>query len=312
MASPLLNRVTARPAASRASPGPSAASGAARAERGRASPRRWAVWGALCGAVLAMPAFAPAAWLADWLQGASGGRLLLADARGSLWSGSAVAVLGGGAGSQEARALPGRLQWSLRPGVEAGGPALVLRMAQACCLNGSPSLILRPGFGTLKISLSAEPGGTGTDLTAPLAREIGHWPAGWLTGLGTPWNTLQLGGVLRLATAGVAMEWVQGRWRVEGSAALELQDASSRVATLPRLGSYRLELGSDPANPGAAALQLQTLNGALRLSGSGSLTPGGWRFRGEATAQEAQQSALANLLNIIGRRDGARSVIAIG
>jgi general secretion pathway protein N len=303
MAPPFLNREAGRRAAA---PRPGSA------QAGRNPTPRWAAWGALCGALLALPAFAPAAWLADWLQGASGGRLLLADARGSVWSGSAVAVLGGGTGSQEARALPGRLQWTLRPAFVERGPALLLRLAQPCCLNGSPSLSLQPGWGTLRVSLAGEPPGTLTAVGGPTDREIGHWPAGWLTGLGTPWNTLQLGGVLSLATPGVALQWAQGRWRVEGSAALELQDASSRVATLARLGSYRLELGSDPTNPGAAALQLQTLNGALQLSGNGSLTPGGWRFRGEATAQEAQRPALTNLLNIIGRREGARSVIAIG
>jgi general secretion pathway protein N len=38
----------------------------------------------------------------------------------------------------------------------------------------------------------------------------------------------------------------------------------------------------------------------------------GVRFRGEARANEGDESALTNLLNIIGRRDGARSVISIG
>ena len=38
----------------------------------------------------------------------------------------------------------------------------------------------------------------------------------------------------------------------------------------------------------------------------------GLRFRGEATAAEAEAAALSNLLNIIGRRNGARSVISIG
>jgi general secretion pathway protein N len=36
------------------------------------------------------------------------------------------------------------------------------------------------------------------------------------------------------------------------------------------------------------------------------------RFRGEATAAEGDEGALDNLLNIIGRRQGARSVISIG
>ena len=35
-------------------------------------------------------------------------------------------------------------------------------------------------------------------------------------------------------------------------------------------------------------------------------------FRGEARAIAVEEAALSNLLNIIGRRDGARSVISIG
>jgi general secretion pathway protein N len=50
----------------------------------------------------------------------------------------------------------------------------------------------------------------------------------------------------------------------------------------------------------------------LLLNGSGSWGAGGLRLRGEATAAEVDQPALANLLNIIGRRDGARSLISIG
>ncbi|MGE4050638.1 MAG: type II secretion system protein N, partial [Piscinibacter sp.] len=45
---------------------------------------------------------------------------------------------------------------------------------------------------------------------------------------------------------------------------------------------------------------------------NGTLGPGGVRFRGEARAAPGEEAPLANLLNIIGRRDGARSVISIG
>jgi general secretion pathway protein N len=36
------------------------------------------------------------------------------------------------------------------------------------------------------------------------------------------------------------------------------------------------------------------------------------RFRGEASSAAADEAALSNLLNIIGRRNGAKSVISIG
>jgi len=265
-------------------------------QRTRVAGRRWGAWGAVCGALLGLVAFAPAAWLADAVESGSNGHLVLADARGSLWRGSAVLLLAGGTGSRDARALPGRLEWTLWP----SGLGLAVELRHACCLNGAPQVRLQPGFGTLAVRLQGAP------------TWIGQWPAAWLAGLGTPWNTLDLGGALRLASPGLTLQSAQGRWRVEGSAAVEVLNATSRVAIVPSLGSYRLQLGSDPARRGAAQLNLSTIEGALQLSGQGSLGPGGLRFRGEAQAAEADQAVLNNLLNIIGRRNGARSVIAIG
>lgn len=272
----------------------------ARWERSRKAGSRWALWGALLGVLIGLVLFAPAAWLAGAVTSASGERFMLADARGSIWSGSAVAVLTGGPGSRDARALPGRLEWTLRPSLTGAGLGFVLQARHACCLNGTLGLRLQPGFGRASVTLLQ--GGTW----------LGQWPSAWLGGLGTPWNTLQLGGAVRLASRGLTLEWVQGRLRVEGNADVDLVDVSSRLTTLDRLGNYRLTLSGDPANAGAAQLQLVTIDGALQLRGSGQWGPNGMRFRGEARANEKEQAALNNLLNIIGRRDGARSVISIG
>ena len=132
----------------------------------------------------------------------------------------------------------------------------------------------------------------------------------WLVGLGTPWNTLQLRGLLIVSSRDVQVEWVKGRLRIDGELQLRIQDMASRVTTLDRLGSYRLSLkGSSQPD---VAMRLSTDDGALQLSGQGSAGPSGVRFRGEAMAAEAELGALSNLLNIIGRRNGARSVISIG
>ncbi|MCK6425650.1 MAG: type II secretion system protein N [Burkholderiaceae bacterium] len=262
--------------------------------------RRWAIAGAVCGALLATVLAAPARWLAAGVEAASGGHLLLADARGSLWRGDAVLVLTAGTGSREARALPGRLRWSLAP----AGAALRLGLQHEGSLNGEWVLNLQPGWGRLQARL--EPGrGASPDW-------VGHWPAAWLVGLGTPWNTLQPGGALRMAAQGLTFDWVAGRFALQGRLDLELRDLSSRLSTLPRLGSYRLSIVGDPARPGTATVDLTTLDGALQLSGSGQWGAGGLRLRGEARAAEADQAALNNLLNIIGRRDGARSLLSIG
>ena len=265
-------------------------------DRSRSAATRWAIAGALLGALLGVVVFAPAAWLAQALASATGERVLLADARGTLWSGSAVLVLTGGPGSRDASALPGRLGWTLG----WRGSAFDLLVTHACCLNGSVALQLRPGFGRIQATL------------LPTAGWVGQWPSAWLGGLGTPFNTLQLGGVARLLSPGMTVEAVQGRWRIDGQADLEMIGVSSRLSTLPTLGSYRLRVSGDAANAGSTQLNLTTQEGALQLSGAGTAGAGPIRFRGEARAQAADEAALSNLLNIIGRRDGARSVISIG
>ena len=265
-------------------------------DKSRSAALRWAIFGLLIGAAVGLVAFAPAAWLAGLVASATDQRVLLADARGTVWAGSAVTVLTGGPQSRDASALPGRLEWTL--GVKS--MALELRARHECCLNGTVALQLRPALGRMSITLLPTPGWTG------------QWPSAWLGGLGTPWNTLQLGGALRLVTPGLTIESVQGRWRVDGRADIELLGVSSRLTTLDPLGNYRLTLSGDPAQGGVAQLKLSTTEGALQLSGDGTWGPGGVRFKGEARAGAADETALTNLLNIIGRRDGARSVISIG
>ena len=265
-------------------------------DKSRGAAARWAVAGGVLGLAGGLLAFAPAAWLAGAIASATNQHLLLADARGTLWSGSAVVVLTGGPGSRDASALPGRLDWTI--GIK--GLGLELRARQACCINGTAALQVKPGFGRVTLALAPSPGW------------VGQWPTAWLGGLGTPWTTMQMGGSLRLASPGLSVESVQGRWRLAGRADLDLLDVSSRVSTLETLGSYRLNIAADPSGSGASQLTLSTQQGALQLSGNGTIGPGGVRFRGEARAAPGEEAPLANLLNIIGRRDGARSVISIG
>ena len=74
------------------------------------------------------------------------------------------------------------------------------------------------------------------------------------------------------------------------------------------MGSYQLQVnGGD-----AVSLQLSTLEGALQLSGRGQWVGSRLRFNGEATAAPGMEAQLANLLNIIGRRQGERAIISIG
>ncbi len=282
--------------------------GAVRARKAR----RWALVGAVAGALAAATVWAPATWLATAVARASEGRVVLAEARGTLWNGNAVVVLGGGEGSADATRLPGRLGWTLAPRWTEGSAALQLTLSDDCCILQPVAVQVLPGWGQVRVRVGgarkedkAGPGDAG-----PTA--LVQWPASLLVGLGTPWNTLQPDGALRLTGQGLGLTWTQGRPALEGTVSVELRDFSSRLSTLPRLGSYRLDVRGDPAAPGTAHVQLNTLDGALRLQGQGSWGRTGLRLRGEASASEGNEAALDNLLNIIGRRQGARSVLTIG
>ncbi len=249
----------------------------------------WAVLGACAGIVAAAMVFAPARWLAGPVASATSGRIVLADARGTLWRGSAQLILSGGAGSNDALALPTRVDWRLAPRWNG-----VAGEVQAACCTAQPlTMRVRPRWGGLHLTI----GNTQASLTAAL-----------LAGLGTPWNTLQLDGDLRLSTEGLSVEWVQGRLAIAGRAELTAQRMSSRLSTLRPMGSYRITLqGGSPAT-----LRLDTLDGALQLAGSGQWIGSRLRFSGTATAAPESEAALSNLLNIIGRRSGPRSIITIG
>ncbi|GKS75377.1 type II secretion system protein N [Acidovorax sp. SUPP950] len=253
------------------------------------SPRGWALAGVLLGALPALLVFAPARWLASAVEQASGGQVRLAQARGTVWTGSAQMVLTGGRGSQDQAALPGRLQWRLRPAWD--GARAELRAD--CCTPQPVQLRLRPHWGGARVTV---------------ADGRSQWPAAVLAGLGTPWNTLQPQGQLALGTQSLSFDWSAGRLVVDGQAQVDALDMSSRLSTLRPMGSYRLVLQGGQA----PTLALSTLDGALRLSGSGQWVGQRLRFTGEATAAPEREGALANLLNIIGRRTGARSIITVG
>ena len=260
--------------------------------------KRWAWAGMLLGAVLTLALFAPAAWMAAAVNDATGHRLMLSDARGTVWNGSAVLVLTGGAGSRDASALPGRLQWTL--GLD--GLALSLRARQPCCMPEAVALRLVPALGRFRVEW---PAGAGKP------RLLGQWPAAWLVGLGTPWNTLHPTGTLALRSEGFVVESVQGRWVFQGHAELELRSMASSLSTLDMLGNYRLSLQGQ-ARGEAALLKLSTDSGVLQLGGQGQWLGSGLRFQGQASAAPGSEAVLSNLLNIIGRRQGALTIISIG
>ena len=110
----------------------------------------------------------------------------------------------------------------------------------------------------------------------------------------------------------LGLQWAEGRLQVQGQVELQAQGMSSRLSTLKPMGSYHLQLrGTDEGSP-TPELKLSTLQGPLQLTGQGQWVGARLRFTGEARADEGSESALSNLLNIIGRRQGARSLLSLG
>ncbi len=243
-------------------------------------------WVGLVGALIF---FAPASWLASAVLRTSQGHVVLAGAQGTVWRGSAQLELGGGSGSKDKTALPGQVRWQIQP----SWSGLRIQFNASCCTPQDLQASLAPRWGGAKLSV---------------ANGLSNWPAALLGGLGTPWNTLQPEGLLKLSTQDLQLEWVEGRLRVVGSAQVDALQMASRLSTLRPMGSYRLNLTGGQVS----TLNLETVEGSLRLSGSGQWAGSRLHFQGFAVAEPEREAALANLLNIIGRRDGARSIITVG
>lgn len=253
------------------------------------NPWPWAAAGIGIGVVAAVLLFLPASWLAARIDSASEGRIVLADPHGTVWNGAATLLFTGGAGSNDSLALPTPVEWRIRPRLNG----LRVEITTACCTTQPVAMHLRPGWRRMQVDFDDS---------------RSQWPAVLLAGLGTPWNTLQLDGDLLVSTRGLSVEWAEGRLALSGRAEMEAQRMASRVSTLRPMGSYRMTV-SGGATP---SLQLETLEGALQLSGTGQWVGSRLHFDGVATAAPGREEALANLLNIIGRRTGARSIISIG
>jgi general secretion pathway protein N len=254
--------------------------------------RKWAVAGALAGVLLGLLLHAPAIWLSVPLATASGARMQLLEARGTVWSGEGRLQVGQGTADSPAVGLPGRVFWSW--GWQGGAPTLALRAD--CCSPQPQRLRLVPGW---------------RSLTLQLVDGQSQWPAALLAGLGAPWNTVQAQGELHMRTKGLSVEWSTSGVRLAGQFQADALAMASRLSTLRPVGSYRLTLTGPPGDQ-PPSLLLQTLEGPLQLKGSGEWTSQGWRFRGEASADPQSEAVLQNLLNMLGRREGGKALLSLG
>jgi len=236
-------------------------------------------WGApafgLAAYAAALVALAPATLIDGRLQSASEGRLRLAEARGSLWS---------GAGWIEVRDAQGkagvarRLAWRVLP-----GSLLRARLVAQATLGQAA----RPFPVTLSLS------------RVEIADAALQLPAAAL-GLGVPaLAPLRLSGEVLVSIAQLSL----GRGGVHGEATLQWRAAGSALTPVAPLGDYEVRFkAAGTAVHGA----LRTLEGPLELEGEGSWSSGAApSYLVTARVQPRHQEQLAPLLRLIAVERGA-------
>ena len=247
----------------------------------------------VAGAVSSALAFAPASFADLALRQATLGRVRLAEAVGTVWTGSGRVVLTDAAATEtvpsgpvaSGLAIPGRIGWSVRV------LPLLLGLVDATVsldaarppvrISGNPT-DLRVGAGSLDL------------------------PSAQLARLGSPWNTIRPSAALSMRWDALAIR--QGV--LDGRASIELRDTASAMTPIRPLGTYRIDVTGTGRD---VALSLVTLSGPLRLEGRGSWDRrAGVRFTAEARADGPERFALQSLLSLIGSREGDRTIIRIG
>lgn len=249
-------------------------------------------WVSLGVALLVGLAQLPAHWVAVALNHLTQGRVMLVEARGTLWNGSAFMALGAGVGSGSVHAWQQRLQWHMAP---SGLNEFTLKLSDATSSAKAPWVW----------QLRWLP--TGWQVHAGAV----DWrlPSQWLIGLGTPWNTIEPQGQVHISSPGWLWQQSGRSWQSQGRFTLTLLDFATRLSSLKPLGDYELSIEATPET----RVMLKTLQGPLQLVGHGVWHDGKLQFEGEAWALQTQdEPVLSNLLGVLGTRNGQRSLLKVG
>jgi len=226
-------------------------------------------------------AMMPASVVTRAIQERTHGALQVQEASGTIWKGTGRATIATPAGPLAVerfswRFLPARL-FSARIGYEVDGASLGF--------TGRGELARSLAAWEAK-DLSLTGKATGISSFMPL---LAHWqPEGTLV-LEAPY-----------------LAWDDRELR--GEAKLEWRAAALALSEVRPLGSYRAEVRGEG---GPAKVTLRTLDGALRLTGQGTLAPPSrLAFSGDARGEAAQAARLAPLLDLMGppRADGSRAL----
>lgn len=255
--------------------------------------RRWAyVTSAIAGVLLALVCYLPARWFAPLASNALDGKIEFQDVRGSVWFGSASVTAKPNTSEKGAEHAVNAMSvsWDIRP--QWVGLRGVFRVP--CCSEKG-----------IEWGLKLSP--TSSDLS--IKNSDFQLPDKALQRFATPFNALGLDGDIRLTTSDMHVVWNRdGQVRVIGRAQIDALGISTRLTQLRPVGSYRLTYsGSEPNQ-----MEMSTLSGPLKITGTGKWTGQTWAFRGVAAANEGYETALVNVLNILGKTEENKTLISIG
>lgn len=232
--------------------------------------KRWQWWAAgICAYVLILVVIAPASVLDSIAQHASGGRLRIAAAQGTLWSGRGELQV---VDVRREAAVGKRIAWKISPASLIAG-RLVCAIttddsARSFALTATPS----------RIEIS------NAELSVPAA----------LLGIAEPKLVpLALGGTFDMRIAHINL----ARTELSATAIVIWRGAMTEHSTISPLGDYELTLA--PAADGIA-MHLRTIDGALHLDGGGLWARGGKAsFKATARAAPEYRQALEPFLRLI-------------
>ncbi|OGA18574.1 MAG: hypothetical protein A3I63_10840 [Betaproteobacteria bacterium RIFCSPLOWO2_02_FULL_66_14] len=218
---------------------------------------------------LALIVTAPATLLDSRLARQSEGRIRLAEAQGTLWSGSGLVEI---RATNLQSGIAKHLRWRLRPAY-----LLRVQLVYEVFLDHAPN----PFLVALQRSRADV---TDADIALPAAA----------FGLAEPrLAALELTGDVQLHVARLTLS----SGTIQGNATLQWRAAGSALAPVSPLGDYELSLEGDG---GAVRGSLRTLRGPLQLDGQGSWSPGrNPEFQGTARVPPQHQQQLTPLLRLI-------------
>lgn len=236
----------------------------------------------------------PVSWLSPVLASKTGCRVMLQQAQGTIWSGSAALAFSESnpseGGCREPLAVTERFYWS------------------SACRFTSMTCVSQIQFSALEQPQLVTWGFRKSQLAANQIR----LPANILEGLGNPWSTLRPRGDLLARWTEINLvnfEGLAGSKPSNGGSSgvirIIMTNLSSPVSPVRPLGGY--EILANIADK-AISWNLVTTSGPLLLKGQGEIgvqgDSMGMQFSGVANAAPEAQESLAGLLSLLGKKEG--------